>query len=430
MTPPKNHLAETRPGGFEILPAHADAATEVHPGIYLSPGLSNAYLVVTPAGRVVINTGMGFEAPVHRRNFDAVSSAPIRYILLTQGHTDHVGGVDLFREAQTEIVAQARNRACQADDARIHRFRVRRSAVFWREAIRKATAHAQSPGGASGPSAQSRPEPTRVFGDHWDFELGGRRFELLATPGGETLDSMAIWLPDSRVAFVGNQFSALFPHFPNLVTLRADRPRSALRYLESLERIRALEPELLLTGHFGPIRGQATIRRALDDLEAAVRHVHDETVDGMNAGRSLPELMREIRLPDSLDVGEGYGRVSWSVRTIWEEYAGWFQHESTTELYGVPPRDAYPELAQLAGGAGPLSRRAGELLGAGEPEKALHLVEVALSNEPTAVDALRMQLAILEHLRERGQKKNFWEHGWLQNEIYRTRKALEGTTPT
>ena len=45
---------------------------------------------ITDAGRVVVNTGMGFEAPVHKRNYDAVSTAPIRYILLTQGHVDHV----------------------------------------------------------------------------------------------------------------------------------------------------------------------------------------------------------------------------------------------------------------------------------------------------------------------------------------------------
>ena len=44
--------------------------------IYLSEGNSNAYLVVTPAGRVVINTGMGFEAPVHKAYFDSDRPRP------------------------------------------------------------------------------------------------------------------------------------------------------------------------------------------------------------------------------------------------------------------------------------------------------------------------------------------------------------------
>lgn len=421
----KPSLAGTRPDGFAIRPAAADHAEEIRPGIHLSPGLSNTYLVTTDDGRVVINTGMGFEAPVHRRNFDAVSTAPVRYILLTQGHTDHVGGVEVFRDEGTDIVAQARNGACQADDARIHRFRVRRSLVFWGEAIRRATAHGKTPDGATGKSHQARPEPTITFDDRWDFELGGWRFELFATPGGETLDSMCTWLPDHGVAFVGNQFSALFPHFPNLVTLRADRPRSALRYLESLERVRDLEPEVLLTGHFGPVRGRDLVRRTLDGLERAVRHVHDETVRGMNEGRSVHELMRSIRLPEGVDVGEGYGRVSWAVRTIWEEYAGWFQHESTTELYGIPARDAYGELAQLAGGAGPLAGRARALLDENEPEKALHLVEVALAGDPDSRETLEVHLDILAHLRKRGAAGNFWEDRWLENEMDRVRRALD-----
>ena len=46
--------------------------------------------------------------------------------------------------------------------------------------------------------------------------------------------------------------------------------------------------------------------------------------------------MREITVPEHLDVGEGYGKTSWNVRAIWENYAGWFHHRSTTELYDVP----------------------------------------------------------------------------------------------
>ena len=75
----------SRPGGADIRPASQSEAKQIHDFVWLSEGLSNAYLVVTPEGRVVINTGMGFEAPVHKRLFDAVDSGPLRYILLTQG---------------------------------------------------------------------------------------------------------------------------------------------------------------------------------------------------------------------------------------------------------------------------------------------------------------------------------------------------------
>ena len=115
-----------------------------------------------------------------------------------------------------------------------------------------------------GVSPQSRPEPTLTFDDHHAFELGGVRFELLHTPGGETTESMVVWLPQHGVCFAGNLFSALFGHVPNLVTIRGDRYRDALRFIDSLERVRALEPEVLLVGHGGPIRGKAVICAELE----------------------------------------------------------------------------------------------------------------------------------------------------------------------
>src|SRR5689334_5287666 len=137
-------LIRARPGAFAIRPASAPAAILVADDVWMSPGLSNSYLVVTRDGRVVVNTGMGFESGHHRRLYDAVDDGPVRYILLTQGHVDHVGGVDTFREDGTQLIAQANNLDCQADDERIHRFRVRRSQPYWAATIAKADAFIRS----------------------------------------------------------------------------------------------------------------------------------------------------------------------------------------------------------------------------------------------------------------------------------------------
>ncbi len=198
-------LYRSRPSGFEILPASMPAARQIRDGIYVSEGLSNSFLVSTSEGRIIINTGMGFEAAVHKRNYDAVASSPVRYIFLTQGHVDHVGGVDLFLEEGTELVCQAGNAAHQADDQRIAQFRAARSAFAFSAVIGQALRHMSEAGGL-GSIAQSVPEPTLTFEDRLEIELGGERFELLATPGGETLDSMVIWLPDRKICFAGNLF--------------------------------------------------------------------------------------------------------------------------------------------------------------------------------------------------------------------------------
>jgi glyoxylase-like metal-dependent hydrolase (beta-lactamase superfamily II) len=407
-----------RPGGFDIRPACQPEARLVRDGVWVSEGLSNSYLVVTPEGRVVVNTGMGFEAPVHKRNYDAVDGSPVRAIVLTQGHVDHVGGVDLLREHGTEIVAHAHCEAHQADDARIAAFRARRSGFAFAEAIARANAYVKEHLGDV-VSPQSRPTPTVTFEDEHAFDVGGRHFELYATPGGETLDSLVVWMPEERICFTGNLSSALFGHFPNLVTIRGDRYREAPRFVASLDRVAALEPDLLLPGHGGPVEGRDLIQRELARLRAAVGYVHEETVRGMNAGKDVHTLMAEIALPPELEVGEGYGTVRWSVRAIWETYAGWFHGASTTELYATPASSVRGDLVELAG-ADPLVARARAHLDAGRAVEALHLTDVVLGAEPEhrgALEASRDAHAALE-----AESENFWLSSWLRREI----AALDG----
>jgi len=413
-------LFRSRPGGFDIRPAATPRAMRINDFIYLSEGFSNAFLVVTPAGRVIVNTGMGFEAPVHKRNFDAVSTAPTRYIILTQGHVDHVGGVDYFREPGTDVIAQANNRYQQEDDARLREFRAARSGFAFADTVLAGIERASREFGALPP--QAVPTPTITFADRHDLDIGGLRLELLATPGGETTDSLVIWLPDHGICFAGNLFGALFGHFPNLVTIRGDRYRDALRFIESLDRVRALEPELLLVGHHDPIRGKGVIRDELLRLRGAVQYVHDATVDGMNAGKDVYTLMGEIVLPPELEVGEGYGKVSWSVRAIWETYSGWFHHHSTTELYDVPPWSVHADLVDLAGGAEAIAERARAKLEAGAPLEALHLAEIALS---AADHRAALEVALDAHERLETQSENFWLTSWLRRHTKLLRARLE-----
>jgi len=419
-------LYRSRPTGFDIQPASQPEARPINDFIYLSEGLSNSYLITTSEGRVVVNTGMGFEAPIHKRNYDAVDDSPVRYILLTQGHVDHVGGVDLMREEGTKLVAHANNLAHQADDARIASFRASRSAFAFADAIARAWKFIQEQAGGS-IHPQSRPTPDITFDVRHELALGELRMELIWTPGGETTDSMVIWLPQHGICFTGNLFSALFGHFPNLVTVRGDRYREALRFIESLETVLALGPELLLTGHHGPVAGKETIREELTRLRDAVRYVHDQTVRGMNLGKDVHTLMEEIQLPPELEVGQGYGKVSWSVRAIWENYAGWFHHRSTTELFAVPAESVHADLVDLAGGAEPVAARASERLASGQPLHAIHLAEAALDASPSNRAALAVMIRAHEQLE--GESENFWLTQWLRKQLADLRSAFEASTP-
>ena len=58
-------LVASRPGGFDIIPAHGEEPTLVYrfgddpeaAALWLSEGLSNAWMLSTPEGRLIINWG-------------------------------------------------------------------------------------------------------------------------------------------------------------------------------------------------------------------------------------------------------------------------------------------------------------------------------------------------------------------------------------
>ena len=287
----------SRPGAEAMVPAVPDEVFEVVPGIWCSPGLSNVYLLPTADGRVVINAGMGFEGPVHRANLDSIDSAPVAYVILTQGHYDHVGGLDSVRDPDTKIVAQANWSQWRDDNERLARYRISRSAFAFSDTLATGIARIQERFGRKLPG-QSTPAADIVVEDGLTLRVGERTLELIATPGGETTDSMVVWLPDERICLCGNVFGALFGHMPNLVTMRGDRYRDALTVIETIERVRALAPEVLLTGHFAPITGGERIQFELTRLRDAVQYVHDATVEGMTLKVVTKRAPSETELND------------------------------------------------------------------------------------------------------------------------------------
>ncbi len=382
--------------------------------IFMAKDISNAYLVTTADGDLMVNTGFMDNVERNKKLLAPHRTGALRRIILTQAHADHYGGVPGFSEPGTEVIAERRFVQTWHYFDDLGPYLKRRSAKLWAGTMNR----------GSKPLPPPEVVPDIVVDRRHEFEQGGRRFELISTPGGEALDSLTVWMPDERIAFTGNLFGPVFLAMPNLVTMRGDKPRLVQRYLSSLDTVRNLGVELLITGHGEPIRGADTIRAALDKMHAAVSFVNDAVIAGMNAGKDVHALMREVQLPPQLRIGEFHGKVSWAVRSIWEEYSGWFHYDSTTSLYGVPRSSVNADLVELAGGAGPLAARARRKLDAGQALEALHLLDIALGVEATHADSLSVKKDALQQLLKESGGVNLSEAMWLKSEINAVEAAL------
>ncbi|RLQ22500.1 MBL fold metallo-hydrolase [Seongchinamella sediminis] len=380
---------------------------KVTDGVYVAIGfgLANAIMLEGKDGIVIVDTMETIaEARAVLAAFREITDKPVRAIIYTHNHTDHVFGASVFA-ARADIPVYAHETTSEHINRVINQIRP----IISLRSMRMFGNHLP-PGelinDGIGPALGITPDselfaltPTRTFTDRLSVDVAGLRLELVHAPG-ETPDQLFVWLPDKRVVLSGDN---IYQAFPNLYTIRGTAYRDVKQWAHSLDRIRELDAEYLVPSHGRPVAGRDTIRALLGDYSDAINFVHDQTLRHMNRGLTPDQIVAEVQLPAHLAsnpwLQEFYGKVSWSVRSIFSGYLGWFSG-NPSELQPMTERQQAQRMAALAGDDRNLLARAQEALASGDAQWALELSDHLLVLAPGDRASLDLRASALRQLGE------------------------------
>ena len=247
----------------------------------------NPSYVTTSDGVVVIDTPQLPTRAVEMRRH-AEAHGPIRYVINTEHHIDHIFGNYYFRGAGTVVHHQGVYDNFMVPGPDLDPF------AYAAEAL-----PTDDPDGrAIFPDRDlyyRDPNKGRiVFTGDLTLRVGRHTFHLLHTPG-HTPGQIAVHVPEERVVFTGD---TIFSECQTWL-MTSNVPQ----WLDALERIRGLDVDLIVPGH-GPI----TTKRALDVQRSVLLEWTSAVAAAVARGWSRDETIARVNFADRgpVDIGQGY----------------------------------------------------------------------------------------------------------------------------
>lgn len=350
---------------------------------------SNVYMVIGDDGLIIVDTSETTAAAENiLEEFRKISDLPIKTIILTHSHRDHVSGASVFAEGGSpEILASTRYSEDSLFVASDHpqpvkamQARTKRQFGIGLSYPDEIIGIGVGPGARplKGMGAGSLP-PTRRIGDEGEkLSVHGIDLELVRAPG-ETPDHIVVWYPEKKVLISGDNF---YRSFPNLYPPRGSAYRDFDTWADTMDLLMSFGPDVLGPGHTKAVFGADAIKEALTDYRDAIRYIVDETRNGMDAGLTIDELAASVKLPDHLAekpyLREYYGRVDFSVRAYFVGTMGWFDGNPTS-LSPLAPKDEATKFIALAGGSSNVLAAAQKAHADGDFQWALELADRLLN---------------------------------------------------
>jgi glyoxylase-like metal-dependent hydrolase (beta-lactamase superfamily II) len=218
--------------------------------------------ITTPKGVVVTDPISSDAATWLKAKIKTLTDQPVRYVIYSHHHNDHITGGRAFADTALFISqAAARPKILRAADP-------------------------------------ETPVPDLTFSDRMFIDLGGKRIELIYTGRNHSDNSLVVLLPQDRLLFAVDFIPV------ETVAYRALPDGYPDEWIDSLKQVEGLEFETLVPGHgkVGKKEHVEQFRVYLEDLRAAV-------LEQVQKGVGIEEAKKHVQLPK-------YEQ--------WQRYAEWF----------------------------------------------------------------------------------------------------------
>lgn len=353
---------------------HLGPPSQVTEGVVFTPALGNVTAFIGETGVLLVDTAQErFSRGVLQNLRSGFTRAPIEAVVYTHGHVDHVTGAE-------NIIAEASERGDRRPRIVGHelvRPRFDRYRLTSRHNDNINRIQFNLPPDAQPFTGAPWTYPDIEYRDGMEMQAGGLRFELHHARG-ETDDETWVWQPDKRVLCTGDTFVWCAPNAGNPYKVQ----RYAKDWADALEKMAALKPAHLLPGHGPAMSGEGRIEEALLSTAHLLRSIHDQVVDGMNSGKWLEDIIRDMDWPstDKPWLQPVYDHPEFIARNVYRLYGGWWNGDPADIL----PAHSEEVAAALIGavGAAPVLERARAARDAGNLKLACHLAGFVRKGDP------------------------------------------------
>lgn len=248
-------------------PRPADEITHLAEDVYLYRHQSHqAIFIVTSNGVIVTDPISSDAATWLKAKIATVTDQPVRYMIYSHHHNDHITGGSVFADTARFVShAAARPKILQDADP-------------------------------------TTPVPDLTFTDRMTIDLGDKHVELIYTGRNHSDNSLVLWIPQNSLLFAVDFIPV------ETVAYRALPDSYPDEWIESLKQVERLDFDILVPSHgkIGTKEHVRLFREYLEALRAAVR-------EQIQNGSSLEEAKTRIRLPQ---YEQWYGYADWFTENV------------------------------------------------------------------------------------------------------------------